>query len=460
MAPEADSEPRITRRSVVAAGVGAVASAAIGGLPAWARSARHTYPHRPGQLAVPGIPPIEQVVVLMLENHSFDNVLGMLPYRVPSRVGVDGLPGNGRVPTASNPDANGQPVVAFHELDDCPTSAGLTNNWDSSHRQYDNGHNNGFVTNARSTEPMGYFDDSDLPVTYALASAFPISDRYFCSSFGQTYPNRRFLYCATASGTISTTPDTFAVRAPNGTIFDRLDAARISWHVYSEQVASPLLVPNFRTNPRQVARCLPFDSFHHDARAGKLPHFSLLDPNGSVDSEENPQDVQYGETLLARVVAEIFNSPQWPTTVLFVTYDEHGGYFDHVPPPSAIKPDNTPPDLSPQHKGTIPGAYDRYGFRVPLTVISPWARAHYVSHKVADHTSILAFIERRWKLRPLTARDAHAWPLTDMFDLRKPAFRHPPRMPAAPDVNVSLARCEANGKNPPQPSLLGSPPSP
>ena len=116
------------------------------------------------------------------------------------------------------------------------------------------------------------------------------------------------------------------------------------------------------------------------------------------------------------------HSPAWEHSALFITYDEHGGYYDHVPPPRAIKPDSTPPRLKPDDP---PGAYDRYGFRVPLIAVSPYARANYVSRVVQDHTSILRFIEGNWNIGAMTFRDANAADMTDYFDFRRPAFRQP-----------------------------------
>jgi phospholipase C len=397
----------------------------------------------------PGAPrEIDTVVILMLENHSFDNILGLLPYQVRSRRAVDGLPGNGRVPLATNPDSNGSPVRAFHLPDMCP-SQGLTQNWNSSHNQYDSGRNDGFVTNANSTTPMGYFDDTDLPVTYALASQFPINERYFCSLLGQTDPNRLFLFCATSDGGTNDAPGALLTPIPSGSIFDQLDTAQLPWHVYFSNEPSPLLVENFRNNPTQVARCVPHQEFFADAGAGKLPAVTFVEPNFSVQSEENPQDVAIGENFLLQVVTALFDSPQWRSTVLFVTYDEHGGYYDHVPPPRAIPPDDVPPRLGQPGEGTLPGGFDRYGFRVPFTAISPWARPRYVSRYVSDHTSILSFIEHKWNLPALTRRDANAWPLMDMFDARHPHFLNPSELPSGPSIGATLAQCRADGHNPP-----------
>jgi phospholipase C len=392
---------------------------------------------------------IDNVVILMLENHSFDNIIGMLPYQVGTRSEVDGLPGNGSVPTATNPDRSGHRVRTYHLPDLCP-SEGLTQSWDSSHVQYGHGRNDGFVRVAGFTTPMGHFDKTDLPVTYALASQFPISDRYFCSTLAQTEPNRRFLFAGTASGTISDSGPTFSIPAANGTIFDRLDAARVNWLVYFGDLPSPFYFPNVRNNPQQVARCVKNPLFFEHAAAGRLPSVSVIEENFNYQSEENPQDVAYGESFLRRVAAACMASPQWRSIALFVTYDEHGGFYDHVPPPRAIPPDDIQPILDAQD-GTFPAGYDRYGFRVPLTVISPWSRPHYVSRRVADHTSILSFIEHRWNLPALTRRDANAWALADMFDTRHPHFLDPPRLPPARPIDATLARCRADGQHPPGP---------
>src|SRR4029077_2809191 len=131
----------------------------------------------------------------------------------------------------------------------------------------------------------------------------------------------------------------------------------------------------------------------------------------------------------SRVINALLASPQWPRAALFLTYDEHGGFYDHVPPRPACTPDDVAPALQ---AGDDPGAYDRYGFRVPMVVVSPFARRQYVSHRVYDHTSILRFIETRFDLPALTRRDAHADAMLRMFDFGTPPFTTPPALPAAP----------------------------
>ena len=401
----------------------------------------------------PGIPQIETLVLVMLENHSTDNLLGMLPQLAPRRRNYfDGLPVNRRgVPVASNPDATGKPVHSFRAPDLCP-SDGLTQNWNSSHRQYDNGRNDGFVTNSGSTTPMSYFLPQDVPILNTLAASFPVGDRYFCSMLGQTLPNRRYWFSGTSSGQVNDDNSSFLVPARNGTIFDRLDSAHIDWRVYysTNSLPTPFYFPNFRDNPLQVARCMSQQQFFSDAAAGRLPPICYVEANGSYQSEENPQDIAYGETFLHDVARACMGGPQWGKLAMVVNYDEHGGYYDHVVPPPAVPPDDIPPDLTLSAKGTYPAKFDRYGFRVPFVVVSPWAQPDYVSHKVMDHTSVLALIEHKWNLPPMTRRDAGAWPLLDMFDT---SARHlgPIELPPPPSIGQTTAACKADGKNPPTP---------
>ncbi len=171
------------------------------------------------------------------------------------------------------------------------------------------------------------------------------------------------------------------------------------------------------------------DQFYVDAAAGNLPSYCLVEPNYDESSEEDPQDIQFGDQFIVKVVNAVMSSPNWPKTMLIWTYDEHGGYYDHVPPPAAIPPDDIPPNLQP---GDPPGTFDQYGFRVPAGVVSPYAKKDFVSHTVYDHTSILKTVEEKWNLPALTRRDANASSLFDMVDLRsKPAFLKPPKLPAA-----------------------------
>jgi phospholipase C len=442
----------ITRRSLLAGAAGGAAVLATSGLPAWARPvARAGALRQPESLPFPGkpagtpsMPEIEHIVVLMMENHSFDNLLGMVPHQVPGRGSVDGWRFRHGKPTNSNPDVNHNRVIARPAISPCQLVGEPSQSWNASHQAYDNGRNDGFVM-ASGPIAMRFWDQHDLPFTYSLVEHFPIGERHFSSVLGQTWPNRSYLFAGTSSGMIN---DVIAPAPPaNGTIWDRLDAYDIDWAVYYEPPSYPTLelVPGSDT-PARAPRIKHFNQFLSDVAGGKLPQFTFLDPNYETTSEENPQDVQLGERYVAQVVNSLIRAKTWRHTALFLTYDEHGGYYDHVPPPAAIPPDSIAPVLA---SGDVPGAFDRYGFRVPMVVVSPWARAHYVSRAVEDHTSVTAFVERKWNLPAMTFRDANASPMTNYFDFGKPAFLKPPKLAAAPKLGPGLTVCHAVGLNPP-----------
>jgi phospholipase C len=447
----------MTRRTVLQAGATAGLSlAASRALPAWARPVAteltalrkpgsKPFPHRPE--GVDSLPQIDHIVVVMMENHSFDNVLGMLPHKVKARRGVDGLPvSRSGKQLAVNLDNSGTPVRAVHAPSACQLPDTPRQDWNASHLSYGNGKNDGFVK-ASGPNAMWFWDDKDLPFTYSLASKFPVGERYFGSCLGQTYPNRRYLLSGSSDGITATDNRTFSVPAANGTIFDRLDQHRITWRNYYENLPATLVIPGVFNDSRKK-NIQPLTKFISDCRHGRLPDVSFVDPQFDIRSEENPQDIQFGEQFVFEVVRAVIESPNWKSTALFLTYDEHGGYYDHVPPPRAIKPDNTPPLLDP---GEVPGAFDRYGFRVPLVVVSPFARPGYVSRMVQDHTSILRFIERKWNIGAMTFRDANAHDMTDYFNFKqkKPALLHPPRLAHAPDTAPGLDRCHQLGLRPP-----------
>ncbi len=154
----------------------------------------------------------------------------------------------------------------------------------------------------------------------------------------------------------------------------------------------------------------------------------LLEPTAGQHNEHPPKSIQAGQKFVADIISAVMKSPNWPRTALFFTYDEHGGFYDHVPPPAACPPDHQLPILA---SGDKPSAFDRYGLRVPLILISPWARKQYVSHQIQDHTSLLRFVQARFDLPALTARDANATPPMDVFDFSKAAFLAPPTLPDA-----------------------------
>lgn len=423
--------PRFDRRRLLGAAATGAAGLALG---PWAsagaspnrRAARALAAslRAPGSLPDPRrpagadlVPEVEHIVVVMMENHSFDNMLGMLGRG-------DGFPLNERgQPMEACPDGMGNMVHAFHMPSDCQTD-GVGNDWNTAHRSYDNGTNQGFVI-ASSGEAMGYFLEPDMPFTWGLAKTFPIADRWFCSLLGQTDPNRRYLISGTSLGLVS---DAFpSALPPNGTIFDSFNTHQITWRDYYSNVPSIGVYLPLLGQPAINENIVKIDQFYKDAAAGTLPQFSLLEPNYSIQSEENPQDVQFGDQFLSDVVQAVLHSPQWSKTLMIWNYDEWGGWYDHVPPPAAIPPDDVPPDLP---AGSLPGTFGRYGFRVPAGVLSPYARPDFVSHTVYDHTSVLATVEAKWNLPALTRRDANARAVFDMVDFHaRPHYLHPPLLP-------------------------------
>jgi phospholipase C len=371
--------------------------------------------------------PIDTVVVLMFENRSFDHMLSNLSGAEVAPAGV------------TNPDSSGKPIARYH--DDKYCFEDTNHEWTGSHQEYDNGKNDGFVianedpTHALDgTRAMSYYTEQDLPFFYGLASNFAVADHNHCALLGPTFPNREYLYAATSYGST----DNNLFQDQRATIFDSLNAHNVTWHDYFGAIPGFGVFLNTYTS--NLDNTTPnTDEFMSDAAAGKLPHVVFLDPNlrdewGNGNDWHPPGDVQIAEQFLQQVVTAVTSSPQWPHMALIVTFDENGGLYDHVPPPNACPPDNIDPMVPP---GGAMAKFDRYGFRVPLIVVSPYAKPHYIGHDVYDHTSILRFIEARFKLPALTARDANANPLFDLFDFSKPALLTPPQLPSS---NVDPAR--------------------
>lgn len=159
---------------------------------------------------------------------------------------------------------------------------------------------------------------------------------------------------------------------------------------------------------------------------------------GGSPDEDPPADFQFGQAMVAYIVNSVITSPDWNRTALFFSYDEQGGLYDHVVPPSACPPDDYAPDLG---SGDVQATYNQYGLRVPLIVVSPFAKRGYVSHTVTDHTSLLRFVEARFGLPALTHRDANAVPPFDMFDFAHPDFSIP-SLPDAPIDTAATMACE------------------
>jgi phospholipase C len=383
---------------------------------------------RPGERPDPSkaegvdtLPQIEHIVVLMMENHSFDNYFGVLGRG-------DGLPidSSGK-PKAALPDGTGHYIHSFPMPTTCQIKGLPSQAWNASHHSLGNGDNSGFVE-ACGPVAMGYFTPDDIPFYAGLGRTYPLCDRWFGSCLAQTYPNRRFLMAGTAAGIIDTTAaSVLAPPPPNGVIMERLEAHHIPWMNYYQDITAAFLFPKFMA--KRLDKIAHMDRFYRDAAAGTLPGVAFVDPafdDAFGESEENPADIRVGEQFAAKVVHAVTTGKAWDKTLMIWLYDEHGGYYDHVVPPKAIAPDSIAPKLP---AGSLPGAYDQYGFRVPAVIISPYARRDYVSHVVHDHTSVMKLIETKWNLPALTFRDANADNLLDSLDFSNPpAFAEPPKL--------------------------------
>jgi len=484
---------------------------------------------------------VNHIIIVMQENHSFDNYFGVLPH-VPSgpyhagpcrpsdHTCVDGLAcsrsGAALLCTNSNQDDDGSTVVSFHSRNYCP-GPDLRHDWPGSHQEANfstpastalASPNDGFVrVNDGATllvpplvpdgvgqhspdsaaesptddDTMGYYNETDLPFYYGLAQTFAISDRYFSSVIGPTFPNRSYALAATSFGHV-TTAEIFPPLAPppggyrpiTGTIMDLLDDNGVSWTNYFADLPTTAIFRGL-----DFSHALPLTAFFSIAGPPTctLPAVSFVDPAFGTNpdlvefDEHPPSDIRNGQFFVSQVVNAVRSSPCWQDSIIFITWDEHGGFYDHVPPPKARQggapsPDGISPgqcaDLSNPPTSQEPGGgaqcfvsqidaasicpdftstgpypagcatFDQLGFRVPFIAVSPFSRPHYVSHQVADHTSLLALIEKRFLSldnsgdedtgRPhLTARDLHAATLEDMFDFNAAPSLHS-AVPVAP----------------------------
>jgi phospholipase C len=226
---------------------------------------------------------------------------------------------------------------------------------------------------------------------------------------------------------------------PGKSIFSLLTDHQITWKVYQSDLAAGNLLTEFAAV--SVGKVVPIDQFAQDAASGMLPQVAFIDPQllvgkATQTSEHPPADVQIGQKFVYDQVKALLASPAWRTSAMFITYDENGGLYDHVAPPTACAPNDTPPSM-----GADLGGFDHYGFRVPVYVLSPFAKKHFVSHVVHSHTSILRFIEAKFDLPALTNRDANSDAMLDMFDFDNPPFVTAPTF-AEPVVDAAkLAAC-------------------
>lgn len=353
------------------------------------------------------IDPIEHVIVLMLENRSFDHMLGVFQSVYPD---LDGVPPQGPPRT----DRYGKTGKDYQQLpnQERQLNPSPLHEHPDVMLQISNGMG-GFIDDY-ATVPgskeadypavMGYYPLDFLPVLHTLAKNFTICDRWFCSLPGPTWPNRFFAHSASCNGHVAM-PDGFyhpqipSLNQPQDTIYNRLQDKGISWGIFHNGLSQALLLEKLWDHPLHFH---PIERFYEmcanpDRADYPLPQYCFLEPafrGPAEDDQHPPADVMNGEILIAKVYNAIRSSPAWEKVLLVVTYDEHGGFYDHVTPPAAVPPD--------EHTGEF--AFDVYGPRVPALLISPWALRKVV-HTEFDHTSILRYVEEKWDLPPLTERD-------------------------------------------------------
>jgi phospholipase C len=408
--------------------------------------------------------PIDTIVVVMMENRSFDHYFQDLPNEGWSA----GDGGPGASPTsvdvapvgASNPGIDDAGVPLAHGTQLC--FADTNHGWDGTHQEINNGKMDGFaVANDGTHEDpmlgppdflsgaraMTYYTKADLPFMYWAAENFAIGDRYFASVPGPTYPNREYLYAASSFGETTTSLAYLPTSVPSGTVLDSLDAKGVAWKAYTDGIPTFFLFRSDKNESGYGKNQGTMSQFTADAMANKLPPVVFIDPNflseGYEGQDEHPPAVmQVGQSWLAGITKTLMASAQWAHMAFFLLYDEHGGLYDHVPPPPACPPDAIQPILS-TDAGAPYGGFDEYGVRLPFVVFSPYAKRHYVSHKVFDHTSVLRFIEARFDLPALTKRDANALAPWDVFDFKAAPNLTAPAIPDVPVDQATLDQCKS-----------------
>ncbi len=371
------SRRRVLRNLSILAGAGLALGAGYGAVE---RVAADTKLHSSSSV------PIDHILIACQENRTFDTYFGYYP-----RAGSFGVPAG-----YTQPDGQGGTVTPHHFL--LPLSGDPSHTWQSIHSEWDDGKLDGFfTTNGRTA--LGYYDGSDLAYYYALADHFTLCGHYFASVLGPTIPNRLALWAATSGGATTDTQSLGVLEYP--TIVDLLEAQHISWKCYNlglgngtfadlEHFNALAFFKRWEKDARLVA---DEDDYYADLKARSLPQVSFLITE-SLISEHPPADIQMGQHKMAQIINALIASSSWQRSALLLTYDEGGGFFDHVAPPQL----------------------DAYGpgLRVPALVISPYARRGYLSAQLYEHSSLLKFIERRFGLPSLAS-------VNHQFDYSTPA---------------------------------------
>jgi phospholipase C len=356
--------------------------------------------------------PVDTIVILMMENRSFDHYLGWLATDAAyvetgrSRYG-SGFTVDGRIDLSYTDPITGEPVATYHLTE----REGQQDPWRGCGHP-DPGHgpvqgraqrDGGFLAPHSDNDvfALGYFTGEDLPTYEPLLRNFTIFDQYHAAILSSTYPNRLYLQSAQCGDDMDPPLPIQQAGFDWPCIWDRLLAAGVSCANYFVDLPSALFF-----GPRVLPMLRPFADFFVDAAAGTLPHVVLLDPSfiSGFRTDDHPiGDMRVAQRFVANVVRALTQSPQWMRTALFVTYDEWGGFFDHVAPPVVADDRQSAVDL--QNFGQV-------GFRVPTFMVSPYAMANFVDHRRYDHSSILRFLEWRFLGAPAEGPSGDGWWLT------------------------------------------------
>ena len=397
---------------------------------------------------------VNHIIFMMQENQSFDRYFGQLNvYRQAQGLGADV---EVTPPTASQLAFDGSTFFTpFHMQSMCAEE--LSSYWNESHNDWNHedptsatammdGFANSAGNNSRATggfdingqRVMGYYDDNDLPFYYFMATQFAMSDHWFAPVMTNTPASRLYAMAATSRGIINKPLTQINIK----TIFDELQAANVTWKDYVQDYPNGSSLKPFPAFTKYVGtNIVPFSQYADDLNAWTLPQVAFIERDSKDGLDEHPGtgiSVQKGAAYVEnKIVIPLMNSSSWKDSVFFLTYDEGGGFYDHVPPIATVPPDDIAPMVDSNDTcsadPTAPMCSFGYtGFRLPNIVVSPFAKAHYVDHTPMDTTSILTFIEKRFKVGALTNRDAAQPDISFFFDFGGAPNMSPPTPPAQP----------------------------
>ena len=397
-----------------------------------------------------GLQGIKHIIVMLQENRSFDSYFSSLGAYARAKVDPNYQINADYDPNVILPLFGGGTGHLFHE----PTvrTDNLSPAWDESHFDIDQqtdgtfkmdrfaltSHSVSSPTDPKGLRALGQYDQTDIPYYYDLATQFATSDAFHSSMLANTVTNRQYMFCATSQGRIFPSP-TGAPQWTCPTIFSSLQNANVRWSYYDKDGIFLAgftdwnnLAIQHKTGPIQGY----FDILARPTADQDLPSVVWIDAGfGGSGLDEHPDaNIQQGAAYVKTIIDALMNSSAWNDSIFILAYDEGGGLYDHVPPFTVVAPDATPPQLGPND---LPGDFTLSGFRVPIMVISPFVKPHFVSHTNRELTSILKLIETRFNLAPLTARDAAADDMTEFFDfINPPALLTPPQLAAQPTTGL------------------------